>query len=122
MTKTLLLFSLAVIIALFTAAAANAAAYREKIVTTTVVAEPYCREFTQTFTIGGQTQTGYGMACLQPDGAWEIQQPAKVMVSPIRTVRYISRGSNVYFVPAVPFTVVREDYRYPAHHSYRYYR
>ena len=32
----------------------------------------YCREFTQTIQIGGQTQKGYGTACRQPDGSWQI--------------------------------------------------
>jgi surface antigen len=32
----------------------------------------YCREFTQTITVGGQTQEGYGTACRQPDGSWKI--------------------------------------------------
>ena len=32
----------------------------------------YCRESTQEIFIGGQKQTGYGRACRQPDGAWEI--------------------------------------------------
>ena len=32
----------------------------------------YCREFTQEIFIGGQKQTGYGRACRQPDGVWEI--------------------------------------------------
>ncbi len=31
-----------------------------------------CREFQQTITIGGQTQQGYGTACRQPDGSWQI--------------------------------------------------
>ena len=31
-----------------------------------------CREFQQTVTIGGRTEQGYGTACLQPDGSWEI--------------------------------------------------
>ena len=34
-----------------------------------------CREFQQTVTIGGQTETAYGTACQQPDGAWEIVAP-----------------------------------------------
>ncbi len=33
----------------------------------------YCREYTSTATIGGKTETTYGRACRQPDGAWEIQ-------------------------------------------------
>jgi len=32
----------------------------------------YCREYTQEINIGGQKQTGYGTACRQPDGSWEI--------------------------------------------------
>lgn len=32
----------------------------------------YCREYQQTITIGGQTTEGYGTACRQPDGSWQI--------------------------------------------------
>jgi surface antigen len=32
----------------------------------------YCREYTQTVTIGGKPQTSYGTACRQPDGQWKI--------------------------------------------------
>ncbi len=32
----------------------------------------YCREFQQTITVGGKTQQGYGTACRQPDGTWQI--------------------------------------------------
>ena len=32
----------------------------------------YCREFQQTITVGGQSPQGYGPACRQPDGSWEI--------------------------------------------------
>lgn len=31
-----------------------------------------CREFTQTIEVGGQKQNGYGTACRQPDGSWQI--------------------------------------------------
>lgn len=33
----------------------------------------YCREFQQTVMIGGKPQQGYGTACRQPDGSWQIQ-------------------------------------------------
>jgi surface antigen len=33
----------------------------------------YCREYQQTITVGGETAQGYGTACRQPDGDWEIQ-------------------------------------------------
>lgn len=32
----------------------------------------YCREFQQQIVVGGQVQDGYGTACRQPDGNWEI--------------------------------------------------
>ncbi|MCI5049735.1 MAG: RT0821/Lpp0805 family surface protein [Rickettsiales bacterium] len=32
----------------------------------------YCREYTQTIQVGGKEQQGYGTACRQPDGSWEI--------------------------------------------------
>ncbi len=32
----------------------------------------YCREYQQTIVVGGQTEQGYGTACRQPDGSWEI--------------------------------------------------
>ncbi len=32
----------------------------------------YCREYSQTITVGGKTQKGYGTACRQPDGSWKI--------------------------------------------------
>lgn len=31
-----------------------------------------CREFQHSVMIGGQSETAYGTACLQADGAWEI--------------------------------------------------
>ena len=33
----------------------------------------YCREFQQTVTIGGKTESAYGTACRQPDGTWQVQ-------------------------------------------------
>jgi surface antigen len=32
----------------------------------------YCREYTQTIVVGGQKQQGYGTACRQDDGTWQI--------------------------------------------------
>jgi len=34
----------------------------------------YCREYSQTIIVGGQQQSGYGKACRQPDGTWQIVQ------------------------------------------------
>lgn len=32
----------------------------------------YCREYQQTIVVGGKEQKGYGTACQQPDGSWEV--------------------------------------------------
>lgn len=32
----------------------------------------YCREYTQTIKVGGQTEQGTGTACQNPDGSWQI--------------------------------------------------
>jgi surface antigen len=32
----------------------------------------YCREYQQTIYVGGQQASGYGIACRQADGTWEI--------------------------------------------------
>ncbi|MEX0582202.1 MAG: RT0821/Lpp0805 family surface protein [Sneathiella sp.] len=32
----------------------------------------YCREFQQTVEVGGKLEKGYGTACRQPDGSWQI--------------------------------------------------
>lgn len=34
----------------------------------------YCREFQQSVTVGGRSETAYGVACRQPDGTWEVVQ------------------------------------------------
>ena len=32
----------------------------------------YCREFTRNVTINGRPERGYGTACQQPDGSWQV--------------------------------------------------
>ena len=32
----------------------------------------FCREYTQTIEVGGQTEEAFGTACRQPDGSWKI--------------------------------------------------
>ena len=34
----------------------------------------YCREYNQTIVVGGQKENGFGKACRQPDGTWQIVQ------------------------------------------------
>lgn len=33
----------------------------------------HCRDFTQTIRIDGQIKESYGIACMRPDGSWQIQ-------------------------------------------------
>lgn len=39
--------------------------------------QPYCREYTQTVRVGNTLQRGYGTACMQADGSWQIVTPAQ---------------------------------------------
>ncbi len=39
-------------------------------------AAPYCREFTKDIVVGGRVQQGYGTACQQPDGSWQVVNEA----------------------------------------------
>ncbi len=63
----------------------------------------YCREYTRSIRVNGIQQTGYGQACLQPDGSWMIvssrgdvdpfeglhrEQPGVVLVSQQQPVYY----------------------------------
>lgn len=32
----------------------------------------YCREYSQTISVGGKSEDAYGTACRQPDGSWKI--------------------------------------------------
>ncbi|WP_119460125.1 RT0821/Lpp0805 family surface protein [Rhodospirillaceae bacterium SYSU D60014] len=33
----------------------------------------YCREYQTSIVVGGRTETGYGTACRQPDGSWQVE-------------------------------------------------
>jgi surface antigen len=61
----------------------------------------YCREFITTIIIGGEEQQGYGTACRQPDGTWQIvaadsQDPS--------TAGYQTVIENNYYYPyAYPY-------------------
>lgn len=70
--------------------------------------KPYCREYTQTFTIAGKTQKGYGTACLQPDGSWQIisqKDDAKAEAHEAEAdqpdMHYVVKEQRVYIVPVV---------------------
>lgn len=65
-----------------------------------------CREYTKTINIGGRIQQGYGTACLQPDGSWEIlSEDPEIAYNDYpqqQNVRYIVRRE---YVNTSPFTI-----------------
>ena len=64
----------------------------------------YCREFQQTVTVGGNTETAYGTACRQPDGTWKI-----VKGTPLAEAR--SRSDTARQTPSFPSPVSRGQER-----------
>lgn len=67
-----------------------------------------CREYTKTINVGGRTQQGYGTACLQPDGSWEVvSEDANIasynqsygQVFPEQNVQYIVKREYVNTSP-----------------------
>jgi hypothetical protein len=81
--------------------------------------EPYCREFTQTFTVAGETEKGYGTACLQPDGAWKIiSQTNAASGEQANSVQYVVKEESVYIVPrTVIFAPGHITHRKPYKHK-----
>jgi hypothetical protein len=64
----------------------------------------YCREYTGTIYVGGRPEQGYGTACLQPDGSWQVISGDNVgqFVAPTYIIQqpepvvYYERPRNVY--------------------------
>lgn len=60
--------------------------------------DEYCREYTRTIYVGGMQKQGYGTACLQPDGSWQI-------------VAENTYSNNDYYAPPVVMApVYRQTY------------
>ena len=76
--------------------------------------EPYCREYTEVFQIGGRSHQGYGTACLQPDGSWEKQGYDNY------NTQYEQQKQNVvYVIDRQPVQIIRPHYR-PIYRPYAY--
>ncbi len=88
-----------------------------------------CREFTQTIIIGEREEQGYGTACRQPDGIWQIvsdQGPAAVInqIPPVekRTIVYIhdTPWPNYFtYRRSLPYGY-RYPYYYPGSFSFNF--
>ncbi len=62
----------------------------------------YCREYQKTIRVGGGIESGYGTACMQPDGSWMIVE-SRGTVDPFdelrrqRDVVIVSDNRPVYY-------------------------
>ena len=88
-----------------------------------------CREFTQTIIIGEREEQGYGTACRQPDGIWQIvteQRPAAALnrVEPTerRTVVYLTNTPwpNYFLYRHSPPYGYWYPYYYPSSFSFSF--
>lgn len=76
----------------------------------------YCREFTETIVVGGRKEQGYGTACLQADGAWQIQEPARFDSG----YRAADNTPQTIIIRDEPRPIIiRERPRYRHHHTHR---
>lgn len=100
MKTSLLLPAMALLASVVTSPAAQASA------------TSYCREFNRDIVIDGRLQNGYGIACLQPDGSWEIQPSTQTLPYPRNdnvviyeqpTTRYVTTTRHVDYADPSPF-------------------
>jgi surface antigen len=79
-----------------------------------------CREFTQTIIIGNQEEQGYGTACRQPDGSWQIvsDQSSQSAVSRVEP----AENRTIIYITETPWpTYYRSSYGVPYPYWYPYY-
>ncbi len=55
----------------------------------------YCREYQQDITVGGKTERGYGRACRQPDGSWQVVNDQSSSAAPAYQPAYQPQSSYV---------------------------
>ncbi len=85
-------------------------------------AQGYCREYQKTIRVGNRMESGYGTACMQPDGSWMIVDasgnvdPFDELVS--QNVSLVAQEQPVYF----PYGRYYRPVTYYAPVRYRYYR
>jgi hypothetical protein len=76
----------------------------------------YCREYTRTVFIGGRTEQAYGVACLEPDGAWRV---ADENVNNNRGYDNVQTQNVTYVINDGPRRIYQPRIRYV---NYDYYR
>ncbi len=77
-----------------------------------------CREFVSTIVIAGEEQQGYGTACRQPDGTWQIV-PEAALGPPTAAAPTVEKRIYVYDAPR-PYGYYNSPYYY-GYYPYGYY-
>lgn len=87
-------------------------------------AREYCREYQKTITVGGRYESGYGTACMQPDGSWMIVE-TRGTVDPFDDLRrqnvvLVTDNRPVYYTYGPSYRPVTY-YPRPRHYHNQYY-
>lgn len=81
--------------------------------------EQFCREFTKEILIGNNIEQGYGTACLQPDGSWQVisEGPSETRQNYHNTILIKEK----YTVPTynIHYRHRHKHHRKPYHRHYR---
>lgn len=88
------------------------------------ITQDYCREYTRTIYVGGKPQEGYGTACLQPDGSWQIVNGDNIgqKISASYIVQEpVQQVYHTRYYPATSFTSVSFSFgnKHGRDHHYR---
>jgi surface antigen len=83
-----------------------------------------CREFVTTIIIGGRQEQGYGTACRQPDGSWQIVADDRESAQPPPKEVYVYAPPRAYYSYPSGFygpsrIFLSFSYVYRSGHSYR---
>ena len=84
-----------------------------------------CREFVTTITIGGKLEQGYGTACRQPDGSWQIvAEDLQKYTAPTTSEVHVYREPERYYAYPAGFygpspIYLSFSYVYRSGHAYR---
>ena len=84
-----------------------------------MAAQPPCRQFTQTVTVNGASQLGYGYECLQADGSWTVVAPA--MAAPQAPPAGSAPPAVVTYPYPVPYPTYVPYYAVPYYDEYPWY-
>ena len=106
-------------LSILTALTFSASAYAETLPWGDGESGPYCREYTSTVRVGNRPERAHGVACMQPDGTWEIQpaeqSAAPSPLPPAPVVEYVP-----YPPPPPPFYSMGVGYGYGPHRHWRH--